>query len=519
MPLTLYNTLTRRKEPFEPLDPENVRVYVCGPTVYDDAHIGNARAVVVFDLLYRVLRHEYGADHVTYVRNITDVEDKIMAAARASGQTIDQVTARTTAQFHEDMAALGNLPPDIEPRATEYIPQMTTMIERLIASGHAYTAEGHVLFRVASYAKYGALSRRSRADMIAGARVEVAPYKEDPGDFVLWKPSGPELPGWPSPWGRGRPGWHIECSAMCENTLGETFDIHGGGLDLVFPHHENEIAQSVCAHNGRPFARYWLHNGMLTVGGAKMAKSEGNFITVRDALAEDADREKQGEVIRLALLRTHYRDPLDWTPGRVHEARQILNRLYRTLLEDIPEDVPSSPAEASVPGRLREALDADLNAWQAVQYLQELSDKFYQTSDPVARRHLRTELLTGGNLMGFLEKEPLRWFKGDWSSQAALNENQATTLPSGTNPMNFEQRGSVNPRPIRLPRGVSGTISSDTPLPLREWERGIEERINARALARKERRFADADRIRAELEAEGIVLEDHSDRPTTWRTK
>src|SRR6202158_2854988 len=338
MPLVLYNSLTHRKETFEPLDHNRVRMYVCGPTVYDDAHIGNARAVVVFDLLYRVLRHEYGADHVTYVRNITDVEDKIMAAARASGQTIDQVTARTTAQFHADMAALGNLPPDIEPRATEYIPQMIALIERLITSGHAYAAEGHALFRVGSYAKYGELSRRSRADMIAGARVEVAPYKEDPGDFVLWKPSTPDQPGWDSPWGRGRPGWHIECSAMSETELGETFDIHGGGLDLIFPHHENEIAQSVCAHDGRPFARYWMHNGMLTVGGAKMAKSEGNFVTVREVLAE-----APGEVIRLALLGTHYRDPLDWTPDRLHEARQTLDRWYRALLDAPVDPGPVSP--------------------------------------------------------------------------------------------------------------------------------------------------------------------------------
>src|ERR1700730_10901744 len=326
MPLVLYNSLTRRKEPFEPLDPQRVGMYVCGPTVYDEAHIGNARAVVAFDLLYRLLRHEYGAGHVTYVRNITDVENKIMAAARASGQTIDQVTARTTAQFHADMAALGNLPPDIEPRATEYIAEMIALIERLIASGHAYAAEGHALFRVASYVKYGALSRRSRADMIAGARVEVAPYKEDPGDFVLWKPSTPDQPGWPSPWGRGRPGWHIECSAMSEKTLGETFDIHGGGLDLIFPHHENEIAQSVCAHDGRPFANYWLHNGMLTVGGAKMAKYDGNFITVRDALSQ-----APGEIIRLALLGTHYRDPLDWTSDRLQQARRSLNRFYSAL--------------------------------------------------------------------------------------------------------------------------------------------------------------------------------------------
>src|SRR6266851_3896753 len=323
MPLQLYNSLTRRKEAFQPLDPERVRLYVCGPTVYDFAHVGNARANVAFDLLYRVLRHQYGAEHVRYVRNITDVEDKIIAAARENGEPIDALTRRTTAIIHEDMAALGNLPPDSEPRATEYIPQM---IARLIASGHAYAAEGHVLFRVASYAKYGALSRRSRADLIAGARVEVAPYKEDPGDFVLWKPSSPDLPGWPSPWGRGRPGWHIECSAMSEGELGETFDIHGGGLDLIFPHHENEIAQSVCAHDGHPFARYWLHNGMLTVAGAKMAKSEGNFVTVRDALAQ-----APGEVIRLALLGTHYRDPLDWTPDRLHQARQTLARFYRAL--------------------------------------------------------------------------------------------------------------------------------------------------------------------------------------------
>src|SRR6266700_2750487 len=326
MPLQLYNSLTRSKEAFQPIDPTNVRMYVCGPTVYDYAHVGNARANVAFDLLYRVLRHEYGDGHVRYVRNITDVEDKIIAAARANGEPIDALTARTTAIYRSDMAALGNLPPDHEPRATEYIPQMIAMIERLIASGHAYEAEGHALFRITSYAKYGALARRSRADMIAGARVEVAPYKEDPGDFVLWKPSTAEQPGWESPWGRGRPGWHIECSAMSEETLGETFDIHGGGLDLIFPHHENEIALSLCSHNGLPFAHYWLHNGMLTVGGVKMAKSAGNFITVRDAL-----KEAPGEDIRLALLSTHYRDPLDWTEERRHQARMWVDKFYRAL--------------------------------------------------------------------------------------------------------------------------------------------------------------------------------------------
>src|SRR6202045_4856584 len=326
MPLTLYNTLTRRKEVFEPLDWGQVGLYVCGPTVYDRAHIGNGRANVVFDVLYRLLRDIYGRDHVLYVRNITDVEDKINAAARKNNEPIAALTARTTKAFHEDMAALGALPPDIEPRATEYVPQMIAMIERLIASGHAYGAEGHALFRGGSYAKYGALSRRSRADQREGARVEVAPYKEDPGDFVLWKPSTPDQPGWDSPWGRGRPGWHIECSAMSENTLGETFDIHGGGLDLIFPHHENEIAQSVAAHDGRgpeDFARYWMHNGMLTVFGAKMAKFDGNFVTVRDALSQ-----APGEGLRLALLMTHYRDPLDWTDDRVHQAKMSLEKFY-----------------------------------------------------------------------------------------------------------------------------------------------------------------------------------------------
>src|SRR5438067_4448547 len=329
MPLQLYNSLTHRKEEFRPIDPQKVRMYVCGPTVYDTAHIGNARAFVVFDQLYRVLRHSYGAGHVKYVRNITDIDDRIIDAARANGEPIEALTERTTALYHADMAALGALSPDVEPRCTGHLPQMIAMIEKLIAGGHAYPADGHVLFRVSSWPGYGRLSRRSRDELIAGARVEVAPYKEDPGDFVLWKPSTPDQPGWESPWGRGRPGWHIECSAMSENTLGETFDLHGGGLDLIFPHHENEIAQSVCAHNGRgpeDFARYWLHNGMLTVGGSKMAKSEGNFVTVRQALSE-----APGEVVRLALLMTHYRDPLDWTEDRLREARQTLDRWYRAL--------------------------------------------------------------------------------------------------------------------------------------------------------------------------------------------
>jgi len=267
VPLALHNTLSRRKEEFAPLDAANVRMYVCGPTVYDFAHIGNARPVIVFDVLYRLLRHLYGASHVRYVRNITDIDDKIIAAARESGEAIRELTERTARIFHEDVAALGCLPPEVEPRATEHLAPMIAMIERLIASGHAYVADHHVLFAVPSMPDYGRLSRRSRDEMVAGARVDVAPYKRDPADFVLWKPSSAEQPGWESPWGRGRPGWHIECSAMSETHLGETFDIHGGGLDLIFPHHENEIAQSVCAHGGKPFVRYWLHNGFVIVEG------------------------------------------------------------------------------------------------------------------------------------------------------------------------------------------------------------------------------------------------------------
>src|SRR5437763_3981629 len=327
MPLVLYNSLTRRKEPFEPIDPGLVRMYVCGPAVYDLAHSGNGRAVVAFDLLYRVLRHAYGPDHVRYVRNITDIEDKIIAASRETGEPIEQLTARTTAAFHADMAPLGALPPDIEPRATAYIPQMIALIERLIDSGHAYAAEGHLLFAVASWPEYGKLSRRSRDEMIAGARVEVAPYKRDPGDFVLWKPSDPDQPGWDSPWGRGRPGWHIECSAMSEAHLGESFDIHGGGVDLIFPHHENELAQSEAAHDGRPFVRFWMHNGFLSVDSTKMSKSLGNFVTVHELLEQGVP----GEVMRLALLSTHYRDPLDWTEQRLEDALTWADRFYRAL--------------------------------------------------------------------------------------------------------------------------------------------------------------------------------------------
>ncbi len=455
MPLVLYNSLTRRKEPFEPIDPGLVRMYVCGPTVYDLAHIGNGRAVVAFDLLYRVLRHTYGANHVRYVRNITDVEDKIIAAARETGEAIDALTRRTTAEFHADMAALGALPPDIEPRATAYIPQMIALIERLIAAGHAYAAEGHVLFAVASWPSYGKLARRSRDEMIAGARIEVAPYKRDPGDFVLWKPSTPDQPGWDSPWGRGRPGWHIECSAMSETELGETFDIHGGGLDLIFPHHENEIAQSESAHSGHPFAQVWMHNEMLTVDGVKMSKSLGNITTVRDILAT-----APGEAIRLALLMTHYRDPLDWTAQKLAQARAALDRWYRAL------SLPSGKGQpGAFPQSIVGALEDDLNAPLAIVQLHELATRINTVGESDERATLQNALRAGGALLGILEQDPTTWLQGD-----AADEKEA-----------------------------------------------IEARIMQRQKAREERRFADADRIRAELAAEGITLEDKPDGRTEWR--
>ncbi|HUC08931.1 MAG TPA: cysteine--tRNA ligase [Stellaceae bacterium] len=467
MPLSLYNSLTRRKEAFEPIDPKRVRMYVCGPTVYDRAHIGNGRAFVVFDVLYRVLRDIYGKNQVRYVRNITDVDDKIIDAARANGEPIAALTARTIAAFHDDMAALGVLPPDIEPRATGHIPQMIAMIEQLIASGHAYAVAenaggGHVLFAVASNPGYGQLSGRSRDEMIAGARVEIAPYKRDPADFVLWKPSPPDIPGWDSPWGRGRPGWHIECSAMSEAHLGESFDIHGGGLDLIFPHHENEIAQSTCAHSGRPFVRYWVHNGFLSIDSAKMSKSLGNFFTVRDLLDE-----APGEAIRLALLSAHYRDPLDWTAERLHQARQSLDRFYRALtLSRDPVFERFGEAEAAL-RPVREALEDDLNTPLALTRLHELVSAINRTSSDAARSALQRALEQGGRLMGLLEQDPLVWLRG--STQAD--------------------------------------------------QRRIEEQIALRATARRQRRFAEADRIRAALAAEGILLEDQPDGTTTWWRK
>ena len=454
MPLVLHNTLTRRKEVFTPLDVENVRMYVCGPTVYDYAHIGNARPVIVFDVLYRLLRQIYGAAHVRYVRNITDVEDKIIAAAKEKGETIGALTERTTRIFHEDVAALGALPPDVEPRATEHIAEMIVMIEKLIASDHAYLAEHHVLFAVASMSDYGRLSGRSRDEMIAGARVEVAPYKRDPADFVLWKPSPEGVPGWESPWGRGRPGWHIECSAMSERHLGESFDIHGGGIDLIFPHHENEIAQSECAHNGKPFVRYWLHNAFVSVEGEKMAKSLGNFRTIREVLEE-----APGEAARYSMLMSHYRDPLDWTADRLSEARHALDRFYLALRQ--VRDTP--PVETAMSQAMRAALEDDLNTPLALAALHDTLTALNKVSDAGERARLKGELLAGGALLGLLQQDPEAWLKRDAGEAAE-----------------------------------------------------IEDLIAKRNAARKSKNFAEADRIRNTLAIRGILLED-GPGGTTWR--
>lgn len=401
MGLALYNTATRKKEEFKPLDAEHVRMYVCGPTVYDYAHIGNARTFVVFDLLNRVLRHEFM--RVTFVRNITDVDDKIITAAGQTGETIDQVTERTGHAFHEDMEALGLLPPDVEPRATDHIPEMIELIELLINKGHAYEADGHVMFSVMSDQNYGSLSRRNRDDMIAGARVEVAPYKNDPCDFVLWKPSATEQPGWDSPWSRGRPGWHIECSAMSEKYLDIPFDIHGGGLDLAFPHHENELAQTTCAHDGAEFVKTWVHSGFVTVGGEKMSKSLGNFKTARDLLSV-----YPGEAIRLTLLSTHYRQPFDWTDEAVSQSKSILDRWYRA--------VDDTPPAKDVPTEVIAALNDDLNTALAMSAMHTLADKAI-AGDTLAAAELRS----AANLIGLLEDDAEIWFKG-----GASNDDIAT---------------------------------------------------------------------------------------------
>jgi cysteinyl-tRNA synthetase len=433
--IRLHDTITREKRPFVPINPQRITMYVCGPTVYGRAHIGNARPAVVFDTLARLIRHEFGEKSLVYARNVTDLDDKIIAAAEKEGVDPSVITERYERHYLKDMGALGVIPPDIAPHATQEIPAMIAMIERLIETGHAYEAMGHVLFSVPSNPDYGELSRRDREAMLAGARVEVAPYKRDPADFVLWKPSDEGVVGWESPWGRGRPGWHVECSAMIERHLGETIDIHGGGLDLIFPHHENEVAQSRCAHGGLPLARYWVHNGFVDMGSEKMSKSLGNIVTPAELLSQG----HRGETLRLALLSAHYRQPLSWTEEVVAQAKATLDRLYRVGANADGGDLD--------PGVV-EALSDDLNTPLAMSRLSAIED-------PVTLR-------ASARLLGLLQVSADEWFQGG---------------------------------------GDSGDI---------------EARIAERAEAKKNRDFATADRIREELKAEGIVLED-SASGTTWR--
>ncbi|AVQ06955.1 cysteine--tRNA ligase [Xanthomonas vasicola pv. vasculorum] len=464
MSLRLHNTLTRRVEPFAPLDPSSPTLYVCGPTVYNYAHIGNARGPVVFDVLSALLRRRYGA--LRYARNITDVDDKINAAAQAQNVPISTITDRFAAIYRQDMAALGVMPPDIEPEATAHIPQIVAMIEQLIANGHAYAAEGHVLFSVSSFEDYGKLSRRDPDEMLAGARVDVAPYKRDPGDFVLWKPSSDDLPGWESPWGRGRPGWHIECSAMAAAHLGPTIDIHAGGVDLQFPHHENEIAQSECAHGGATFARFWLHNGMLNFSGAKMSKSLGNIETVHDLIAKHPP-----EALRYALLSAHYRQPLDWSDGLIEQAKNTLDRLYGTLRDlaaldaDGGSDVGSSK---TIPAEVEAALDDDLNTPLALSVIasiaaeaRALRNELVHGGEPLGRMNelhaVRAKLLGAGMALGLLQQDPAAWF-------------------------------------------ARGTDAGD--------DARITALVEERNAAKKAKDFARADAIRKQLADQGIVLED-----------
>ncbi len=461
MSLRIYNTLTREKDSFEPVNPGHVRMYVCGPTVYDRAHIGNARPVVVFDTLYRLLKHLF--PKVTYARNITDVDDKINQRAKETGKDIREITEVTAGYYHEDMDALNALRPDIEPRATEHIGEMIALAATLIEKGHAYEAEGHVLFSVKTMPDYGVLSRRSRDEMIAGARVEVAPYKRDPEDFVLWKPSADDQPGWDSPWGRGRPGWHIECSAMSYKYFGETFDIHGGGQDLIFPHHENEIAQSTCAHGHGTFAKYWMHNGYLMVEGEKMSKSLGNFFTVKDLLEK-----APGEAIRLCLMSTHYHQPLNWTDDGLRQAKQALDKFYTALTR--VEDIDASGVDAAEEIKpIINALCDDLNAPAAIAVMHDLVGRLNKSEEPSDQAVLKAALLQGGNLLGLLQHSPEVWRKG-----------------------NVEQ-------------GQGGLSDAE-----------IDSLIAARNAARKNRDFAEADRIRDLFADNKIVLED-GPSGTQWR--
>jgi cysteinyl-tRNA synthetase len=455
MTIYLHDTLQGRKLEFEPLVDDTVSMYLCGPTVYNYAHIGNARPAVVFDLLARILRRRY---KLTYARNITDVDDKINKASVESGKPIDEITAEYIKAYNEDMGALGVQMPDVEPRATQHIAEMIDMIQVLIDKGFAYEADGHVLFDVTADAGYGKLSKRDLREMIAGARIEVAPYKRSPQDFVLWKPSTPELPGWDSPWGRGRPGWHIECSAMSRKHLGETIDIHAGGQDLIFPHHENELAQSTCAHDGAPFARYWVHNGFLSLDSTKMSKSLGNVVLVRDLVAEIP-----GEVIRLALLSAHYRQPLDWSDETIESAKRMLDRFYGAVRGI--QLTGAERAAAEPPAAVIEALEDDINTPRALAEMFSLARSLNKASDDEERRSLAAALLAAGDLVGLIQQDPEAWFAGD-----------------------------------------DGELSADD----------IEALLGQREAARAAKDFATADDIRDQLAAAGIQIEDGA-TGTRWR--
>jgi cysteinyl-tRNA synthetase len=447
MSIHFYNNLHRRLEPFTPASPDNLTVYLCGPTVYNYVHIGNARGPVVFDVLIKLLRRHY--PKVTYARNITDVDDKINAAAKALNVPISEITDKYTAIYRDDMAALGVQAPDIEPHATAHIPQIIAMIERLIGSGHAYAAEGHVLFAVDSYRDYGQLSRRSLDEMIAGARVDVAPYKKHPGDFVLWKPSTPDLPGWDSPWGVGRPGWHIECSAMSAAHLGETIDIHAGGVDLQFPHHENEIAQSTCAHGGKLFARFWLHNGMLNFGGSKMSKSVGNVSVLHELLAQHP-----AEALRYALLSAQYRQPLDWSDTLIEQSIKTLDRLYGTL-----RDLSGTDAIAGdIPDAIEKALCDDLNTPLALAELAKIAGHARKAASDDEKIQAKSQLLAAGAALGLLQADPQTWF------------------------------------------GQTGSSADESD--------SIQTLIEARNQAKQAKNFAEADAIRQQLLEQGIAIED-----------
>ena len=456
MALTVFNTLSRRKEEFVPLDASHVRMYVCGPTVYDRAHIGNARPIIVFDTLYRLLKLMY--PKVTYVRNITDVDDKIIKRSKESGEPISSVTERTSRLFHEDIAELNALPPDVEPRATGHISEMIDLVKRLVDRGYAYEAQGHVLFSVSKMPSYGCLSGRSMDEMIAGARVEVAPYKKDPADFVLWKPSVDDQPGWDSPWGFGRPGWHLECSAMSSKYLGETFDIHGGGQDLIFPHHENEIAQSCCAFGHDFYAKYWIHNGHLMVNGEKMSKSLGNFFTIREILDK-----VPGEAVRLYMMSTHYHQPLNWTDEGLKQSKQAMDRIYTALRNTTPADLQDAEPSSEVVS----ALQDDLNTPKAIAHLHYLVSEMNKAPTAKEAEDYKRRLIASGRLMGLLYKTPEEWFKGS-SSEEGLSEE------------------------------------------------AIEALIEKRAVARKAKDFATADAVRKELSDNGILIED-TPTGTQWK--